>query len=236
MIEKWVHFECIFRNKWGLRIITEIHKATKEGRIATLSDDFYDFSMSIAIRLDLIDRLLKRLTNSIQLLSKEIMNVSEEHIFTQDKEGYALFINDDLKLDLLIDIDAFLFEINSCCELFGQYIYELYTAIGISINKDRTGQELARILRVASSDTAWFRILDESRNFFIHNGAPYIALDITDEKNMNIIIMKENLKSFEDSKKYITLHDLVNIRKGFKKSIQLLQDHLITCVSSASKQ
>ncbi|MGQ3480837.1 hypothetical protein [Paenibacillus sp. TY11] len=206
-----------------MRVITEIHKAIKEGRIATPSDEFNDFSMSIAIRLDLIDRLLKRLTNSIQLLSKEVMNVSEEHIFTQDKEGYALCINDDLKLDLLIDIDAFLFEINSCCELFSQYIYEFYTAIGISIHKDKTGQELARILRVASSDTAWFRVLDESRNFFIHNGAPYIALDITDEKNMNIIIMKENLKSFENSRKYITLHDLVNIREGFKNSLSIFK-------------
>lgn len=236
MIEKWVHFECIFRNKWGLKVITEIQKAIKEGRIDRPSNAFNDFSMSIAIRLDLIDRLLKRLTNSIQMLSKEVMNVTEEHIFTRDNEGYALFINEDLKLDLLIDIDAFLFEINSCCELFGQYIYELYTAIGMSIHKDKTGQELARILRATSNDTLWFKVLDESRNFFIHNGAPYIALDITNEKYMNIIIMKENLKSFEDSKKYITLNDLVNIREGFKKSLPILQEHLITCVSSASKR
>ncbi|RAR41048.1 hypothetical protein DP091_26025 [Paenibacillus sp. MDMC362] len=100
-----------------------------------------------------------------------------------------------MKLDLLLDIDAFLYEINSCCDLFGQYIYKLYTAIGISILKDKTGQELARIFTVASNDTAWFRVLDESGNFFIQNGTPYIALDITDEKNKNPNTISNNINN-----------------------------------------
>lgn len=109
MIDKWVHIECIFNNKWGLKILTEIHRAINENRIEKPSEVFYDYSMAIAIRLDLINRLLQRLTRSLQIISKEISKVTDKHIFTNEKEGYAFYLNDDdVKLDLLVDIDAFL--------------------------------------------------------------------------------------------------------------------------------
>jgi hypothetical protein len=235
MIEKWIHIECIFKNKWGLKILAEINKAINENRMETPSDAFYDYSMSIAIRIDLIDRLLRRITSHLQIISKEIIKITEDNIFTQDKEGYVFYIDDDLKLDLLIDIDAFLFEINSCCELLGMYLFELYNALEISIDKGKVGITLARILREAGTDISWFRKLDDCRNFFIHTGAPYIAIDVTDDDNKNLIIMKENLKSFTDPNKYLTLTHLVQIREGFKVSLPVLQQHLIHSVSNAQK-
>ncbi|MDQ0170586.1 hypothetical protein [Paenibacillus tundrae] len=234
MIEKWIHIECIFINKWGSKIINEIHKAVKEGRMERPDDLFYGYSMSIAIRLDLIGRLVQRLTKHFVEIENYLIDVKEEYIFTQKNDGFALRINDDLKLDLLIDIDAFLFEVNSCCELLGQYMYELYTALGIPLSRDKIGKTQAEILRGKGIDTSWFRKLDDSRNFFIHHAAPYIAIDVTDYESKNLIIMKDNLKTFTDPKKYMTLATLVEIREGFRKSLSIFQEHLINCVSSAS--
>ncbi|WP_019007843.1 hypothetical protein [Cohnella laeviribosi] len=235
MIEKWVHIECIFNNKWGLKIINEINKAVKEGRMESPSDTFYDYSMSIAIRLDLIGRLLQRLSRHFSEIEKYIVDVKDEYIFTQSKDGFALRIDEELKLDLLIDIDAFLFEVNSCCELLGQYMYELYSALGISISKENIGITQAKILKEKKINTSWFRKLDESRNFFIHNAAPYIAIDVTKNESKNLIIMKENLKNFTDQRKYITITTLVEIREGFRSSLPIFQEHLIDCVRSASR-
>ncbi|MEF7438279.1 hypothetical protein V4V36_13565 [Paenibacillus lautus] len=235
MINKWVHIECIFHNKWGLKILNEINNAIKENRMEKPSEAFNDYSMSIAIRLDLISRLLQRITQHLGGLNEYLKDVNEEYIYTQEKEGFALFIVDELKLDILIDIDAFLFEVNSCCELLGLYMYELFIALGISIEKKQIGMIQAKILKDKKVDATWFRKLDGSRNFFIHNAAPYIAIDITDNKNQNLIIMKENLKTFTDPTKYITLTTLVEIREGFKNALPVFQDHLIDCVRSATK-
>lgn len=46
--------------------------------------------------------------------------------------------------------------------------------------------------------------------------------------------MKENLRSFEDPNKYLTLTDLVDIREGFINSLSIIQEHLITLVSKAT--
>jgi len=93
MINKWVHIECIFHTQWGLKILNEINNAIKENRMEKPSEAFNDYSMSIAIRLDLISRLLQRITQHLGGLNEYLKDVKEDYIYTQEKEGFALFID-----------------------------------------------------------------------------------------------------------------------------------------------
>lgn len=227
MIKEWIHIECIFINNWVLPIHNEINEALKIQKIETPSEVFYETAMSISIRIDMIIRLFKRMTEHLQKLNDIVIKHTDEHVNTIDHDAYVLYVDEDLKLDLLIDIDAFLFEINSCCELLSRYITELYKTKGQSLDHGQAGKLQARILKKAGIDASWFTQLDMSRNFFIHNGAPYIAIDITNKPSYNLLIMKENLKSFEDPSKFLTLTTLVNIREGFLKSLPELRKYLI---------
>lgn len=227
MIKKWIHIECTFINNWVLPIHNEINEAFQLQKIEAPSEVFYEIAMSISIRIDMIIRLIKRMTDHIQQLYDIVVIHTDEHVQTMDHDAYALNVKEDLKLDLLIDIDAFLFEINSCCELLSRYIIELYKTKGQSLDHNQAGKLQARIIKNAGIDASWFKELDMGRNFFIHNGAPYIAIDVTKKPSYNLLIMKENLRSFEDPSRYLTLTTLVNIREGFLKSLPELRKYLI---------
>lgn len=69
---------------------------------------------------------------------------------------------------------------------------------------------------------------DRLRNFFIHEAAPYIAIDISGGSNKyELQIMKENLKIFENKEKFITLSELIEIVQGFIKAKPFIQDDLV---------
>jgi hypothetical protein len=59
-------------------------------------------------------------------------------------------------------------------------------------------------------------------------GAPYIAIDLTNEEEYyDLIIMKENLKKFDNKSKFLLLSDLNKIFNGFLKARGALQQHII---------
>ena len=76
-------------------------------------------------------------------------------------------------------------------------------------------------------DPNWFQLLDKDRNFFIHNGTPYIAIDVSTEEDPDLVVMKENLKSFEDTKSYTKLSEMDSIVKGFSTAKIILQEHIM---------
>jgi hypothetical protein len=107
------------------------------------------------------------------------------------------------------------------------FFSDIYKLHGREIKKEYSGKELKRILIENGQDANWFALLDKDRNFFIHHATPYIAIDISVDPP-DLLIMKENLKSFNDSNTFTRLSELDTVLKGFRKAIHILQDHLIT--------
>jgi hypothetical protein len=55
------------------------------------------------------------------------------------------------------------------------------------------GKSIQSVLKSAGQDPAWFAVLGTNRNFFIHEGAPCIAVDVSEApQDYDILIMTEN--------------------------------------------
>jgi hypothetical protein len=105
---------------------------------------------------------------------------------------------------------------------------KLYNHVGISLTKDEAGLRIKKIIESKGHDTKWFQDLDSHRNFFIHEGAPYFAIDVSrGRQNYDLLIMKENLKTFKDYSKFVRLSELNAIVQGFISARHTLQQHLI---------
>ena len=103
-----------------------------------------------------------------------------------------------------------------------------YKYIGIKYKPKTEGLILKTILKNASLPTNWFVNLDTQRNYFMHNGSPYIAIDASNAPNSyELLIMKENIKDFQNKEKYLTLSDLSDIVNNFNKAKMVLAKHLI---------
>jgi hypothetical protein len=146
----------------------------------------------------------------------------------QTHDGYVFPLDDELKHNLLLDIDSLLFEVNSCCELITRFFKLLHQHKG-QLSQTQAGQKIREILLNAGQNASWFVQLDTHRNFFMHEGAPYIAVDLSNDSDgrYDLLIMKENIRDFSNSDKFIRLSALSTIANGFELSKPLIQQYLV---------
>ena len=87
---------------------------------------------------------------------------------------------------------------------------------------------LKRIIEEAGESWNWFQELDNQRNFFMHEAAPYFAVDITKgHGNYDLLIMRENVKTFDDHSKFVKMSEINGVVKGFSSAKAIIQSHLI---------
>jgi hypothetical protein len=103
----------------------------------------------------------------------------------------------------------------------------LHAHVGQPIPPKKLGKAIADVLIQGSQDAGWFVALDKHRNFFMHEGAPYLAVDISNEpEEFDLLIMKENIRVFTDPEMFIALSEINIIVQGFITAKQRLQVYL----------
>lgn len=227
MVKKWIHLNELGGDPWVLPIWTSVHDAIKRGKVKEIPTDLSEQGVYISARLNFLPRIVSRINAEVVSLIDVVKTHKAEHVFSENCEGVAFPIDDDLKYQLLIDIDSLLFELNSLCELMGQFFERLHALAGTSMSKKNIGLSIKAVLDNANQDSSWFVSLDNHRNFFLHNGAPYVAVDISRSlQDIDVLIMKENIKSFSDESKFLRLSDINKIVQGFSVSKPVIQTYL----------
>lgn len=229
MPNKWIHINNGVGDPWILPIWSAINDAESSGKASPISKEVKSqLGLSISTRLDILPRIVHRINEEVNEVYKTTKAHNKEHIFTELKEGDAFDIEENLKFNLLIDIDSLLFELNSICELMTSLFFVLYTHIGKIIKKKEVGLIIKKIIEGAGKSSDWFKELNDQRNFFMHEGAPYFAVDISEGPGKyDLLIMRENIKFFNDHSKFIKLSDINSIVEGFSIAKPIIQKHLI---------
>lgn len=227
-VEKWLHITELGGDTWVLPILGALNDAVDLGKIKPMEEDFYELTMSVSIKLNMIPRIIARINRGRFNLFKEIeAKVKPEYTFTKVKVGRSIPVDNNLKYELLCDIDLFFFEVNSCCELMTEFIFKLLNHCGKKIDKKDVINYIKNVIEEKGGNTEWFIDLDKSRNFFTHIRAPYIAVDLTNDKHYKILTMKKIKQTFENEENYIPINIFEEIAKGFKEAKVIIQKYLI---------
>lgn len=227
-IEKWVHVTELGGDPWALPIIAAIHDAEKRQKIKPLEEDFYELPWSISIKLNMIPRIITRINEERFSLLKEVeAKLKPEYIFADGCTGRTINVEDNLKYKLLCDISSFFFEVNSCAELIKEFTFRLLNSSGKEIEEKDVINYIKNIIKERGEDIKWFKDLDKSRNFFLHKGAPYVAVDVSDPECSEIFVIKRNRQEFRDKNSYIPIDTFRRIAVGFKEAKIIIQAHLI---------
>jgi len=117
MVTQWLHLEELGSDPWVLPVWASAKSATDAGRFAPLPPELHSVGLHISIKLNIIARVIARVNEGTNELYAAARAHEPEHVFSRGRQGYALCVDDDLKYRLISDIDAFLFEVNSCAEL-----------------------------------------------------------------------------------------------------------------------
>lgn len=232
MITKWLHINTSYDDFWILPIWKSVNDAVTSGKIKPIPNYIKELGLHISTRLEFFPFIIQRINSGIDQIYEVAGNHNKENIYTELIEGYALQMDRDLVYSLLIYIDSILFELNSVCELMTKLFEKLYAHVGKPINKECAGLKIKSVIEKNGKNSNWFQELDKHRNFFMHNGAPYLAIDISIvHKNYDLLIMKENINSFKDKSKFLKLSDINKIVHGFASAKPIIQQHLINLFS-----
>ena len=211
-----------------LPIWTSIHKTIPENKIQKSQKDLSNLALYISTKLNMMPRIFKRINKQCNELWDITKEREKEDDYWNEHQGRALLIDDELKYNLIIDLDSLIFEIKSCLELMRQFLMGIYKLTNSKVSHKQINNEFKNIILQDNMNATWYDDLEKHRIFFIHKGAPYIAIDLTKEDEYyNLIIMKENLKKFDNKKKYLLLSDLNIIVNGFLKARGALREHII---------
>lgn len=234
-VTQWLHRDQEFRDTWMMPILSALHAAAKSGALPEPPKSLGELSLYVSTRFGMLQRLASRIrTGTTDLFKFAQESRGPTHVFSPGKPAYALTHLDQVLLyDLLIDLDAVLFEMNALTDLFRELLVLIHQHIGAPVLKD-VGRELKRILSQTGGDTRWFSELDRHRNFFAHNGSPFIAIDVSGDP-WDLLIMRRNLKEFNDPKDYLRLSDLHDILLGFATARGVLQEHILLLLRSAGR-
>ena len=232
MVTKWLHLSELGGDPWVLPIWGAANEAAKAKRFYRLPDACYRLGLHVSTRLNILPRVVHRVNEGTSQLLAVAKDHGKEHVFTASVDGNALPVDNDLKYRLLADIDALLFEFNSACELMMQLFSQLHSHVGQPIPKGQLGRAIQDALGGKPEDVAWFQSLDKHRNFFIHEGAPYLAVDISLASDAyELLIMRKNVKRFTTPKQYVALSEVNTIVQGFLAAKVKLQKHLASLFS-----
>ena len=229
MPDKWIHINTFVGDPWILKIWNAVNDAVSSGNASPIPKEITSqLGLSISTRLDMLPRIVNRINDELQKVYTATKTHQKEHVFTLQKEGDVFNLDDNLKFNLLIDIDSLLFELNSVCELMTSLIFVLYEYIGKPIKKKEVGLTIKKIIEEAGNSSDWFQELDKQRNFFMHEAAPYFAVDISKGPGKyDLLIMRENIKFFDDHSKFIKLSEINSVVEGFALAKPIIQRHLI---------
>jgi len=235
MVKQWVHIKDIYSNYWVDEIWTAFDKGVAKGNFPPKTKEISELALHISTRLEMIPWIVERVKSNLKSIGEVTKNIEAEHISTPDKMGFAFDLDREITYKFLIDFDTFMFEIDSCCELIITFIRLIYGHVGQQVSKRQIEETLKENIQKAEGDSSWFESFQSWRNFSIHKGAPYFAIDLSDSDgaSFELLVTKENLKSFEDDTKYIKVRSLFeSIQENFFISINILQRHLIDLLSS----
>ena len=236
MVQKWVHINFIGGDPWVLPIWTAFNEGVSKGKFPPKTKEMSELALHLSTRLDMIPWLVRRLNRGWKKVVDKVKNIDPKYISTEKIQGYAYPLDDNITYNVLLDIDSFLFEIDSCCELITRFMRLIYNHVGIKVSQEKIGKKLREVINNEGKDVAWFDILQRDRNIFIHEAAPYIAIDLSEagKGSYELIIMKENLKEFTDDTKFIKfISDFSRISSGFTESKKVLQKHVINIIRRA---
>jgi len=149
---------------------------------------------------------------------------------------YAIEVDEKLTRAFLLDVDSLLFEFESCCELITKFVAKVHTLAGDDVEDSRAGEKVKEIVVAAGTDISWYTALVRDRSHFIHNAAPWLAIDLSEPSSPDILIMKENLREFSNTEQFVRLSDLRGVVGGFVESVVVLQKHLIEFLTHLTSQ
>jgi hypothetical protein len=198
-------------------VLRERYRSWKESRMA-------EAGLAVATRLMLVSRALHRLAELEDRLCKEIDRSGKLDSLLAG--GYVYTPEDPNSVyDICVAVDGVLTECLSLMEVIKVFTVRFCRKI---LRTEMSKKEFDALLVALGYGGEWLDTLIESRNFFLHQSAPWLALQIDgrDPLVCTLIVLKSNVRDLSDPNTFISKLALVGITRGMTRAVWGIQEWL----------
>ena len=208
--------------KWVLPLKTRLRGSSSPRLTKNLADSHHrdlwsKRAGSLITTLDIGERIVARINATLTALGKELEQNSEEVDECLTFDSVYQVREKDLLNDLLIEVDAFLFEFESAKEKLVCFLKQFCTEI---LETELDPEKLRKEISSWGVDLGWEEDLKTLRDLFIHETTPWPAVEIRSKSPFRGEVL---LVHDEGS---VPIERLKAILKGFRASLWACRKHL----------
>jgi hypothetical protein len=230
MVTDFFHINYAPRESWVLPIMARVQQspsATLRGRWIAATSALAELPLALATKFEILGVLLNRLDSHINELSQDFDRRADEVEECITAKAAFFPAKKNLAFELVADLDAFLFEFRSAYEVLKTFVKTFSDRIlDVKVNNEAV---LKAILEKGGCNTAWIDFLNDERNLFIHQTAPWFAIEVTGQTPVRyeLLILKRNTHDLEDPNGYARFDQYRAVYQGFIGTMQGLHRWLI---------
>jgi hypothetical protein len=206
------------------RMVNSSSQQVRERYQAWASVGLGEFALAIATRLAIIRRVEDRLLECRSALVRELSQSGKLETHLASESCYRPS-DEGLLFDIYAAVDSCFFEWRSLYEVVRKFV----TIFGKEIlRKEISEAQVVSVIEQAGISISWIDQLRKDRNHFVHQAAPWIALEITSREPLgcSIVVMKENLATLEDVGKFVTEVELIETSNRLRESVIIVRNWL----------
>ena len=193
------YVDYISRDKWVNPLWTAVKRAIEEQRIPshskTQEQKARNLGLSVTLKREYVRKLLGLLRPCLGKL-KEFLN--NTHLPEPD---IAIRVPTDIRHNILVFIDALIFELQSAIELTEQ-VAKFCLSLTSLPGKARAEWVKERF------DGQWRNLITDARHIYTHESAPYFDIDFDHVPNYDLLLIVKHPKERKEPSDYIRLSDL----------------------------
>ncbi len=227
MIRDYFWIDYAPGDQWVLSIMSRVQRSgnsiLQERWKKSTQSPLIELPLALATKFELMRVTIERLNAHIRELSRDFDERPDEvKRFIAARAAYRPQ-NPRLAFEIVADLDAWIFEFRSTYEILYAFVKEFSSRIlDRKVNDERV---LKAILQAKGYHTDWIDFLNDERNCFIHQTAPWFAIEVTGgTPQYEIVILRRNVHDLEHPKNYVRIEEYRAVHKGFFEALQALHD------------
>ena len=219
----WINYAP--RESWVLSITARVQRSDspilqqrwKESAQSALTE----LPLALATKFEVMSITIDRLNAHIRELSKDFdENPDKVKSCIAAKAAYGTQ-NPRLAFEIIADLEAWIFKFRSTYEILYAFVKEFSARLlDCKVNDEKI---LTAILRAKGYNTDWIDFLNDERNLFVHQTAPWFAIEVTSgTPPYEIVLLKRNVHNLDDPQNYVRIEQYRAVHKGFLEALDAL--------------
>lgn len=235
-ISKWINLTQVAGAQWDLEIYSAADKCECGNNDEVFRQEIRNIGQHISLKHEVIKVLSERIAKEHTQLLTLIDAHTSSHVSTKSHEGYAFDVDDELKYQLISDIESLIYQLLSCWQITKKFVLKIRQHLGTNRYRKQINHEIETILS-KQQDISWISSLTNYRDFVAHMGGIYLAVDVssTNTSDWDLLILKTIVQDFNSKDEYFTFSEIKIIFEGFVEASGILKTELLNTLKENNK-